>query len=406
MLEKDHILLKETLLILLLSTLLASCTKPVEIPVHVLRDTKIIEVNPTFSSRIRLSDVYEKIRFIRLETSDNSRIDEVTKLIITSKNFIIGTTQNILIFKRNGDFNREWISKMKISRITDIYVDTTTMEIDVFDAKAKHLHRFDSLGNLINEWNIGLDAYSMYPSDKNTYCFYSGNAYYNKSKYKVNFFDLRTKRIVARAFPINPHEAKFSHFGDWINFYPLNDRIFLTFNLNDTIYSISKDSIGTSLIIDYGKYKLAPHILKKDFSDVRDFLEYCKTTDYAFRFYTFLETDNYIVFGFEFKRQILHGYYFKDSESVKIAGMIEDDLVFTGTNMGSSYDNLPKASRSNDYYTIVSAHEFIAKVDSTRNRYSKKDWDQLTQTNPDILSIYKHLKINDNPILMIGRVIN
>ena len=387
-LSHDKFGMTRTFIFLLFSSMLG-CKGPKEARVLHQANTLTIPVNPSLEKEMKLSEFYKRIEVLKLQTTDKCRIDEVTKLLITSDYYIVGTTTNIFLFNKKGKFIRNCIDPDHLSFMTDFLIDTTTFTIEVYIAKSRQIVQFDSLGQELNRWKTNLDAYSFYRVDDGLYAIYSGNAYYNHSKFKLNFFSTDSEDLISRAFPMNKHEATFMHFGDWANFYSLDDKLCLTFSLSDTIYSITKDFVQPAIIIDFGSFALPNEIKRQDFHDVREFVEYCRRTDYAFRLLTFIESEANIVFGFEYKSHVVHGYYKKASKELHIVNSLYDDLDLEGTHSQTSFANLPRFTFKGAYYSFMDAHEMISKLDSS---------------NASHKLLLKTIRLNDNPFIVIGSV--
>src|SRR5699024_6192255 len=153
-------------------------------------------------------------------------------------------------------------------------------------------------------------------------------------------------------FKVKENESQFLHLGDLTNFSEHNGNVSFLYSFNDTIYTLQNDKVSPRMFVDFGEKKLPASFLENTYNDVRDFLETCKETNYAFRIIGFFESDDHIVFSFMYRKEIVHAYYEKGAKAM-VVKEFKNDLLFDGLSVPASFDNLPKATFENEFYTIV-----------------------------------------------------
>jgi hypothetical protein len=370
-----------------------------------------IKVNVSNAESIKLSKLYSKVDLVKLQTNDKALLGEIKKFIVDEKRFYFISNSALVAFDREGLF------KFKIDNlgngpgeflvISDVHIDKETGQIEIYDSKSTKIITYNNQGDFIEEWHTGLNGYSFANLGNSNYAIYIGSSFYNsESNYRLNIISKSKDDIDNKFIKIKENETKFLHFGDLTNFSYFNDTISFLYSFNDTIYTVNRSSLFPRLVVDFGNKKLPSSFLEASYTDVRDFLETLKKTDYAFRTIGWFESKNHIVFSFMHQQDILHVYYDKGSGNKIIANKLIDDLIFNGFEEPSSFENLPKANLGEKFYTLKTAYGFIEIVNSLKDRMTPGEWNDFKSENPNLVSIYKNSKIDDNPIVMVGEMKN
>ncbi len=368
---------------------------------------EIIGVNLDNMKKISLSEIYSSVKWIKLESNNNNVIGEIVKLEVLKDKFYIQSDNFIDIFTNNGKFiNRisnsgrgpgEYIS------LSDFFVDEKDESILVYDSKSKKIIKYNSEGEFLNEIQTDLDGYSFTKLDDN-YAVYIGSAYYNEdSNCRLNILNSKGG-IISKHIPIKDNEAKFLHLGDLTNFKKFNNSTSFLYSFNDTIYDLNDKGITPKFFVDFGKDKLPEKYLEKTYNDIREFLESCKKTRFAYRIIGFFETSNAIVFSFMHRYDIIHVYYSKSTKNKFIVNELINDFNFPSLSVPSSFGNLPKTSHGNNLYTIQSAYEFTETIELIKTKLSESEYEVYEKKNPEIISIYEQIDIDSNPLIMIGEI--
>ena len=310
--------------------------------------------------------------------------------------------QEILVYNSNG--NAEWkLSKFgkgpgEYPRLSDFLIDTVSNTIEVYSSMRKIIKYDLTNGDFIAEKQVSLDGYSFEKIDNDTYAIYSGSAIYNEdSNYKLNYFSWENEKIINGFIPISKREASFMHFSDLTNFSKYKDDVSFLYAFNDTIYSLNKGAIVPRIYIDFGKSKLPDDMLYDKYSDVMDFFSQCKESNYAFRLTGFFESDNFILSAFHHGSNFNHLYYNKLTQEAQVIDSLIYDELFYGIEEKASFENLPKGIYKNETYTIIQAYYFLDKIETLIGGNVAVD-------ESSVMDIYQNTKVNDEPILLIGKL--
>lgn len=369
-----------------------------------LLEVNKISVAPLDARQIPLSDIFENIKYIPLETSEKSLLGVVSKVQVSDEHLFFQTEKELLVFTRNGKFDYK-ISKTgkgpgEYALFIDFWVDTQNRTIDILDGRLGKTIIYDWNGFYLKEQNHAIKGFSLVKWDEAEYFIYTAGQLNANSTSKLNFIQANT--LVWEQFPIQPNEYDFLYFGGVNNFYyahPAKKLNFL-YTTNDTIYELTEKGASPRMIIDFGEHKIPQEIISQKYEDVADFVFSMRKTDYAYGYYSFNETENHIVFGFAYKEKLYLVFYQKQSGTTKIASSFLDDLNIKGTVQDINFGKLPYANINNKLFFILHPFDFITGMDSIKERLSEQDWASYKKEHPDLIQIYARLKLDDNPLLV------
>lgn len=356
-----------------------------------------------------VSQIYETIEWTSLQSdSEESILGEILKLEIHNDRYYIHSNNSIFIFSKKGEF----IKKMNFSGngpgeyivLSDFFIDEISNTILIYDSKSKKINIYNEEGEFVNEIETGLDAYSFTKLNNGNFAVYIGSGYYNENtNCRLNILD-PNGNILKKFIPIKDNEAKFLHLGDLTNFQAFQKEISFLYSFNDTIYNISDNRLKPKYYVDFGNSKVPEDYLERTYSDIRDFLETLKKTDYGFRSIGFFETTNTIASSFMHRNDIIHYYYSKKTGKTKVVNEYRSENLFPLSSYPSNYSNLPKASFNDKLYSLIDSHKLIERVENVKSNLSTNEWTDYVKKNSALMTIYKKLNITDNPILMIGEL--
>lgn len=254
-----------TLSTMCLSIFFGSCNTPKETndaPV-------IISVNSQTSDRkIKMSELYSALEYIKLETTPESLIAQVSKIIPLDTQLLIVDKESskILLFDVNGKFmgtiGSKGVGAGEFIEIEDVAVDKKGEKIFVLDHSGKRILIYDLKGNFANDIKTDFIAHEIeYLENGNLacYCDYSANETYEKNETRPNLILLDLNSIEAHPFlyvpqsisvqEVNsPFSALFSH---------TSRHAFLFDILTNSIYEIGKERINRTFVLNFGNEETA-----------------------------------------------------------------------------------------------------------------------------------------------------
>lgn len=371
---------------------------------------EVVHVDPSKAKHIKLSDLYAEISLVKLETNAESLLGEVNKLIVDESAFYMVSRQAVHVFDRAGNYKLSIKSPGKgpgeYTAIADAIVDEDSGRIMIYDGASSKVLIYSPQGDFIEEWDTGLNGFAFAKINDASYALYIGSNYSDNADYRLNIISKPSTEINGRFFKIKENEAKFLHFGDLTNFSHHNGKVSFLYSFNDTVYTVENVNVFPRFHIDFGKKRLPASFLENSYTDVRDFLETCKETGYAFRIIGFFESDNHIAFSFMYQHDIVHAYYEKHSKQSFVVKAFTHDLLFNGLSVPSSFGNLPKATFENDFFTIMDAYEFVSNMESAKAKMTSEEWATFESAYPGVVQTYKITKADDNPVIMVGKMHN
>lgn len=195
-----------TLSTMCLSIFFSSCN----IPKETNDASVIISVNSQTSDRkIKMSELYSALEYIKLETTPESLIAQVSKIIPLDTQLLIVDKESskILLFDVNGKFMRTIGSKGvgagEFIEIEDVAVDKKGEEIFVLEHSGKRILIYDLKGNFANGIKTDFIAHEIEYLGNGSlacYCDYSANETYEKNEMRPNLILLDLNSTEAHPF--------------------------------------------------------------------------------------------------------------------------------------------------------------------------------------------------------------
>ncbi len=195
-----------TLSTMCLSIFFSSCN----IPKETNDASVIISVNSQTSDRkIKMSELYSALEYIKLETTPESLIAQVSKIIPLDTQLLIVDKESskILLFDVNGKFMRTIGSKGvgagEFIEIEDVAVDKKGEEIFVLEHLGKRILIYDLKGNFANDIKTDFIAHEIEYLGNGSlacYCDYSANETYEKNEMRPNLILLDLNSTEAHPF--------------------------------------------------------------------------------------------------------------------------------------------------------------------------------------------------------------
>lgn len=195
-----------TLSTMCLSIFFSSCN----IPKETNDASVIISVNSQTSDRkIKMSELYSALEYIKLEATPESLIAQVSKIIPLDTQLLIVDKESskILLFDVNGKFMRTIGSKGvgagEFIEIEDVAVDKKGEEIFVLEHSGKRILIYDLKGNFANDIKTDFIAHEIEYLGNGSlacYCDYSANETYEKNEMRPNLILLDLNSTEAHPF--------------------------------------------------------------------------------------------------------------------------------------------------------------------------------------------------------------
>lgn len=348
-------------------------------------------INPDNINRfISVSDLFENIKYIPLETTDSILIGRITDFEVYKDNYFILDKSNIssvFVFDRDGKnllhFNKYGAGPGEYLDPFDLSIDKNKNQIMLWCDKKRSIFIYDFEGNFIKSNRLGIYGNAVTILATGNYAAYANYRHnpqlINKSKYPNLFIvDGKGEEIEASAF--FPYINKKNFWNTGRDFSCLNnDTISIIPDHTNTIYYIANDKIYPRFNIDFINLNLdenywtriiemKPEVkyisqLSQDYCLIRKYLE---TPEYIFITYYYKDNNVCVLYSKKTKRLI---------QFIEMLGCIQSLLR-------------PDDFVDNKFYMLIDP--YILKKLSTENVYDKENVKTLLNTITDI----------DNPIIM------
>ena len=366
---------------------------------------------------LKYSTIIEDVRFIPLETKNESLFGSINELIVTDDLFFIldKALKKVLCFDIDGKFkfliHNLGKGPKEFIEVSDIFVDSTDKNLFLLDSDQNKILKYDFEGNFLKETIIDF----VYP-------FRSFSV--NNGNYLIDFnnrvipgmfpeleFDLITldslgkvkSRNLAYNKVYNPymydHTTCFSNNSDGLQYISL---------LKKSIYTISGNTIQKKYLLDFGKDNISEKDLLEfkniEISDPNDLKKIAKKLSDKISSFSngpinFLESETHIVFSYVNNRSLLRAIYDKTSKRT-----ITDAQAVYDHKLGSILRfSLPISVNENNFYGVVYPNTIITYNKKLIESLSKKNIEEFYNKNPEYYSLIQKFEKdeNANPHLVI-----
>lgn len=390
----------------------------------------VIDIDIDKNSVLKYSDIFESVRFVKLETHDNALIGQIDKIIVVENKFVIldaYSAKMVFVFDANGKFLNRIGSigegPEEYKRPDDIVYDKYKDELLVWSSDDQSIFRFNLDGTFVGKIKTKFWGTSIAVADTNTYLLNLENISQKRGSHNShNILVLNEKGdIIRQLYPFNEDVERLSTISMFAPYQ--NEQIFTQY-YNNTVFTVNKDEMKAKYYIDFHKHNIPVSSLHN--ITYKELKRIIVDKDYAFVI-RFMETSSHIVLQFiHNKGQIFDCYYSKTSKTTKISSYYINDIyalcslkTFIHINNDSlissiephlfkSYqDMLKKGDKNIKNLLIESAQKPIPPelAEIFTDKYRKNNLEALKSSNikitDDEINFINSIKEDDNPILWI-----
>lgn len=336
------------------------------------KDVKNIEkttVTPgiTTNDNIPASKLFEKIRYIPVETTDSFLIGHIDKILILDNKFILVDkykTHSVFIIDSAGrkisQINKRGNGPGEYHTISDVSIDYQNNEIIIWSDILQKIMNYDLNGNFKSETKIDVYGSRVQKFSDNRFTFYSlfspNKTLIDKSMYpNILLTDVNSRAIeTADYFPsVYIKKNLFTFRREFSR--PDIDTVSIIPDHSNIIYYISKNNIVPRYYIDFGDNtintddywtKMADPSYSK--GNIEEYYEknYCMVMNYK-------ESDRYIYFCYKFNDKYCNIIFSKETKEQIHYEYLENDTDIRGTATNPIY------MEGNRLYGIVSPEVLI-----------------------------------------------
>ena len=304
-----------------------------------------IVVHPeSYQDKIHYSQLFDTVRYVKLETQDDILLASIAKIQFFKTNFyILDSRLNILfVFSETGKFIRK-IGKIgngpgEYHRIADF--DLNNDRIYLFDPN-RNILEYDLSGNYIENHPLRRMGTSIavnhsffyvstcnFPSEEGNYQLLIMNNY---GKDFCGGIPLKQEKLIGACKVYETGNAFCAYNNETLFFSPFST----------IIYSITRDSIYAKYNIDFGDVNI-PNDFFYNYT-----IDDLKDRPYAYGLNSFWENDICFSFNLRVKDQFKNACYFKNEKKIVI-GDFYDDIAFCFPNLLTSNNDFALGFRFAD----------------------------------------------------------
>jgi hypothetical protein len=356
-----------------------------------------IDLNPFLKiSTLDLGALIENIRFIPLETTEESLIAEINNILVTGSNIYIMDTYlggSVLIFDKAGKFInriRRGQGPAEILNLKDIDFDKKNQELVVYHYKI--LSFYTPEGEYKRRERIPFNAFN-FSITPDGYLFLAQNGADNTHLgYSENYQLLMTdENFKLKSVGIPYIYSKELRYGIQDYTQATDKNINFTLSFNDTVYQyMNSKEIKAKYRLDFSSKSFPENLLKKLAS--MDFFQSAKDNDYYYFMGDYVENDSHDFFQLENRHIKMATSIFRDKKSGNI--LASTSLSYFQT---APVIRTPKTSEDSLFISYFQPHN----IEEFKLFLAGCDWKMLTSEDKIKL---EQLQEDDNPVLMFYKL--
>ncbi len=386
-------------IIFLLLFFLMSCNEPLKENKNSSNTNYNIKINPDKAIDIKISDIYDSIYMVPLETNKNCLIEHIEKLFIVKKNIIIldngRTNSQILHFDHSGKFQNKIGSEGKgpgeYYFINDI--DIYNNNIYILDANRKIIC-YSINNHFIDEFNTNIPGNNLCILNDSTFLISNNGGLMPNKKDGYYIYKINKKTILNKSFKI-PNELLHSTHKDTRRLLKFNNEIYYIKPFSNIVYKYTNNNFEAYVTMDfeshYQTYERIINSLNKKYSPYEYAIKlqiHITKNNIITGLSSYIETEKHIKGSYTFKKIRKSFIYNKiTGKTIDINTLSENEKIFTGINIKSYVTNDFEV-----YYMFKSNFENLAK-------YLKKNKLIYNVKNP-VTYFKNNMNIEDNPVLI------
>ncbi len=333
---------------------------------------------------IYTSSFVNDVKLISLETKDECLIGKIK--CMTFKNNYIYIADNRALYK--FDDKGYYIEQIKKNGMgPDEYLNISWFDIDSLDNayilsyNDRCIYKYNWDGHLIEKIEIDFLGKQMQLTNNEIITYGNPGDGVPKIK-KTPYSKLNNENILT----INPVISKYLYYESVIPVFTQTDScVYFCEPYNDTIYSISNNTVNYKYLINYSGLNIPRKFMLKKHKDIREFNEKLNKHNYIRNFGFFAETHDYFINEFKQSDKLYFALINKENKECIVANEVRDDLLLANYRI---------------YPRCVDKQRIIAKFDVEDLKEYTNVLDKETKNR--IMNLIEYSGADANPILYIG----
>jgi len=370
------------LIVTLIVFCLCRCSKE-EIEGDVL-SIKLDYSHNTDNSELLTDDYFNNRQIIKLETTDESFISQISRLIIFDDKYFIfdHRTFSIHIFDKTGKFlykiKRIGRGPGEYIQLTDFTIDAINKNIVLLCDIPNCIIYLDIEGNFIKQEKK--KQYDHYLSSDNNALYFASFLMDEKDSY----INVKNGNSHSEFLPIDEYLINKDFYGPHPNIVK-SDNIYFFKAYDNCVYELRENNVFQKYIIDFGNKSIDKSFVEENV--LEDILIHSSENDLICRINDFRESDDYIVFTtWPYTKIVI---YNKLNKTLKLTSKFYDPEI--GLNL---YNFIGHDGSGRNMIFVVSSTTFINDLINNKNKKIEK-----SKLFLEMREIAANMDENENPIL-------
>ncbi|MDR1221823.1 MAG: 6-bladed beta-propeller, partial [Tannerella sp.] len=287
--------------------------------------------------KANFSELFDSVKFIPLETTDEVLISEITKIHSVENRFFIFDRRNQAVFAFDEEGHCIWKIRTRgrgpkeYTQLMGFDIDEDSRKIYLFSRLEKILvYDFDA--NFLEEYKVRFDGTSIGVMNDRMYLYaYNRTNRNNRENLKNNLLIINKGKIQQAHLPFEK-ELGAIFFNSPNAFYRYNDEMRLYMPFSTKIYSHKGENLTVRYFFDFGRNNIPKAFLEED--NFQDLLE---DTNYAYGLNTYWENRNYCSFRIRVEKGSTRILFDKRTKEIKYG--LYDDLAYCFPNIQQATDD-------------------------------------------------------------------
>lgn len=361
-------------------------------------DVKTISIDPKSNHKLNLSNKFEVVDLIFLESNKNCFIGNIDKLrYFDGKYYMFEQfgSRKALCFSDKGKFLFQIgaIGRAENEYVTlrDFNINQWKDRIEIYDINRDIIKYYDFNGKYIGNCKVKRKARNYAIVDSMHY------AFFNDGKYD----DLPYNIFIApqKSFEVLYPGVSFQGERDIMNnvnpFYESENGVLFAFSLNDTIFSVTSQGAQPKYILDFGKDRIPESVLGKDMKEIVKFVSDNTVSGFVSHL---VENTKYISISYTY--QIPNeNTVFISKDKLNVLNLFEpiNDINYLPFKA-------PHCTIGDFFVSVIPAYEILDTYIEMEKQYEEDPEIINMEAYTNLKKIAGKLNENDNPVLMVYKM--